>query len=69
MSAKKIVKAGDRVELIYINDTWTKLKKGDRGTVSKVEFDNSDALIWVDWDNGEKLALLEEIDKFKIISS
>lgn len=41
------------------------LQKGDKGTVSKIEEDED--LIWVDWDNGEKLALLADIDKYKVI--
>ncbi len=61
--AKK-VKIGDRIELLEINDTMTKLEKGSKGTVSKIEEDQD--LIWIDWDNGEKLALLEGIDKFKV---
>lgn len=66
MAAKKIVKVGDRIELIEINDTMTKLEKGSKGTVSKIEKEQE--LIWIDWDNGEKLALLADIDKFKIIN-
>ena len=61
--AKK-VKIGDRIELLEINDTMTKLEKGSKGTVSKIEEEQD--LIWIDWDNGEKLALLEGIDKFKV---
>jgi len=59
------VKIGDRVELIEITDTWSKLEKGSKGTIFKIEKDQD--LIWVKWDNGEKLALLEGIDKFKVI--
>lgn len=59
------VKVGDRVELIETDDTFTKLEKGSKGTIFKIEEDQD--LIWVDWDNGEKLALLMGIDKFKII--
>lgn len=65
MVAEKAVKIGDRVELVFINDTWTNLKPGDRGTVIKM--DEEQELIWVDWDNGELLALLLGIDKFKIV--
>lgn len=60
-------KVGDRVELISINDTWTRLKKGAKGTVVKIEQETTETLIWVDWDNGEHLALLYPIDKFKTI--
>jgi len=62
----KTVKIGDRVELLFINDTWTKLQKGDKGTVCKIDSED-DSLIWIDWDNGEHLALLEGIDKFKVV--
>jgi Domain of unknown function (DUF4314) len=48
-----------------MNDTWSKLEKGSEGTVSKIEEDQD--LIWVKWDNGEKLALLDGIDKFKVV--
>ena len=61
----KTVKVGDRIELEFINDTWTNLKPGDRGTVFKI--DDGQELIWVNWDNGEQLALLVDADKFKII--
>lgn len=64
---KKAVKVGDRVQIIFMNDTWTRLKAGDKGTVFKVEKSPDETFIWVDWDNGEKLALLEGIDEFKIV--
>jgi hypothetical protein len=63
----KAVKIGERIELLFINDTWTKLQKGDKGTVVKIENEDDDALIWIEWDNGEKLALLKGIDKFKVV--
>lgn len=59
------IKVGDRIELIHTDDSFTRLEKGSKGTVAKIEEDQD--LIWVDWDNGEKLALLIGIDKFKII--
>ena len=64
---KKSIKVGDRVELVYTNDEMTKLQPGDKGTITKIEGEVGDRLIWVDWDNGKKLGLLEEIDKFKIV--
>ena len=63
-----MVKVGDRVELIFINDTWTRLQKGFKGTVFKIDDSQSERLIWVNWDNGERLALLEGIDKYKIVN-
>jgi len=65
LTGKKIIKVGDRIELTNINDLWTKLQKGSKGTVAKIEEEQD--LIWIDWDNGEKLALLDGIDKFKVV--
>ena len=59
------VEVGDRVELLDMEDTFTRLEKGSKGTVTEIEEDQE--LIWVKWDNGEKLALLKGIDKFKVI--
>ncbi len=59
------VKVGDRVELIETDDSWTSLQKGSQGVVTDIEEDQD--LIWVNWDNGERLALLIGTDKFKII--
>ena len=59
------VKVGDKIELLEMEDSMTGLQKGDRGTVTKIEDDQD--LIWVDWDNGEKLALLIGIDKFRVV--
>ena len=64
---KKKVKIGDRIELDFINDSWTRLKPGDRGTVVKIENESDETLVWVQWDNGERLALLDPIDKFNVV--
>ena len=48
-----------------MEDSLTKLKKGDQGEV--IRLDEEEDLIWVDWDNGERLALLADIDKYKIV--
>ena len=62
---KKNINIGDRVELLDMMDTMTRLEKGSKGTVTKI--DKEEDLIWVNWDNGEKLALLADADKFKKI--
>jgi hypothetical protein len=62
---KKQIKIGDRIELIEMNDTWSKLTKGSKGTICKI--DESQELIWVDWDNGEKIALLDGVDEYRIV--
>ena len=65
MKKKKCVKVGDKVQLTFMIDTMTKLRAGDRGTVFKIDEDQE--LIWVKWDNGEELALLQGIDKFTVV--
>jgi hypothetical protein len=62
---KESVNVGDRIQLISIDDTWTKIKAGDGGIV--VEIDEEQDLIWVKWDNGERLALIDGVDKFKVV--
>ena len=64
---KNKVNIGDRVELVFINDSMTRLKPGDQGIVLKIEDEADETLVWVQWDNGEHLALLDPIDKFKVI--
>lgn len=64
---KNKVSIGDRIELVFINDSMTRLKPGARGTVKKIEYETDETLVWVDWDNGERLALLDPIDKYRVV--
>ena len=59
------IKVGDRVKIIEMDDGLTKLEKGSKGTVKNI--DTEQDLIWVDWDNGERIALIRGIDKYKVI--
>ena len=62
------INVGDRVQLVFMNDSLTKLRPGDMGTVVDIDTQgDEETLIWVDWDNGEHLALLSETDKYKVI--
>ncbi len=65
MGLKDRVKVGDRIELISTTDTLTRLKKGSRGIVTAV--DEEQELIWVNWDNGERLALIDGVDTYRIL--
>lgn len=65
MVVKSTVKVGDRVQLVETDDSWTNLESGAKGTVYKI--DEEQDLIWVEWDNGEDLALINGVDKFKVI--
>jgi len=67
MVGYKSLKVGCRVELVHMDDTLTDLKQGDQGTVYSI--DKTEELIWVNWDNGEKLALIKGYDKYKIINN
>jgi hypothetical protein len=50
-----------------MDDTLTKLKPGDKGTIYKI--DDYEELIWVKWDTGEQLALIKGYDKYRIINN
>jgi len=63
----KMEKVGDRVELVYMEDSLTNLKPGDKGTIYKI--DDTEDLIWVKWDSGEQLALIKGYDKYRIINN
>ena len=65
LGKKVSVKIGDKIQLASLEDTLTKLKRGDKGTVFKI--DDEQELIWVKWDNGEELALIQGVDKFNVV--
>jgi hypothetical protein len=50
---------GDRVELVATNDPYTRLRPGDRGTVTSVT-DRPEPTIDIQWDNGSTLAILPD---------
>ena len=66
---KHKIKIGDVIELVYTNDEMTKLQPGDRGTIFEIEGEPGDRVIWVQWKKGQRFALLEEIDKFNVVSA
>lgn len=54
---------GTRLELIaMIDDPYTKLKAGDRGTV---EFVDDAGQIGMVWDSGSQLSLIPGVDRFR----
>jgi len=54
--------AGTRVELISMDDPYTKLSPGDKGTVTHVD---DTGTIFCRWDSGSRLGLVHGIDSFK----
>ncbi|MFH1102097.1 MAG: hypothetical protein V1726_08715 [Methanobacteriota archaeon] len=70
MKNSKTIKIGDTIELISTNDEMTRLQPGDQGTIVEIEGEPGDRVIWIQWKRTKaRFALLEEIDKFKIITS
>ena len=59
------VKVGDRIKIVEMDDGLSNLEKGSKGTVKNIDVEQD--LIWVDWDNGEKIAAIKGIDKYKVI--
>jgi len=60
---------GDRVELVATNDPYTRLRPGDRGTVTGI-LNNPEPTIGVQWDNGSTLAILPDAgDQVRLLPS
>jgi hypothetical protein len=57
---------GDRIELVRLNDEFTLLKPGDRGTVTFVD---DLGTVHADWDNGAKLGLVKKGgDRYRMLT-
>jgi hypothetical protein len=75
------MKTGDRIRLIHSDDP-SGIPKGEEGSVIYIsEVTRSDVIgapgtefllgrkkIWIDWDSGGRMALIEGVDEFEIIS-
>ena len=57
--------AGTRVELVSMNDPWSKLKPGDKGTVLGVDDIGS---LLMRWDNGSGLNVVFGEDKVRKVA-
>jgi len=68
MSEKLI---GKRIKLLFTDDPYTKLKPGDMGNVlhvSQVKMaPRPFTQIWVKWDNGSSLALIQGVDSYEVV--
>ena len=53
---------GTRVELVRMEDPYTKLKPGDRGSVSIVD---DTGTVFVDWDLGSRLGVVFGEDEIR----
>lgn len=61
---KEMYHQGTRIELIHMDDPYAPVPSGTKGTVEFVDDMGQIAMIW---DNGRTLALIPEVDEFKII--
>jgi hypothetical protein len=60
------VKKGDRVQLIYMNDSYTNLGKGATGTVNGID---DIGTVHVLWDCGSRLGLIPGVDRWVMIEN
>lgn len=71
------VSEGDRIELVSLTDQYdTTLTPGDKGTVTGTDTipaaiagGSEEIQIWIDWDCGSSLMLLDSQDDYKVLSS
>ena len=59
-----IVRKGDRVRLVLCTDPFTKLRPGLLGTV---RFVDDAGTVHVDWDNGRRLGLVPDRDRWELV--
>ena len=55
---------GTRVALVYMDDPYTKLRPGDRGTVHHVD---DTGTVFVNWDCGSGLGIVYGVDSIRIL--
>lgn len=59
---RKTYPVGTRVELIQMDDPYSRLEPGDRGTVRLVD---DTATVFVDWDRGSGLGVVYGNDRIR----
>ncbi len=60
------IKKGDRIELEYTSDQFTKMKPGDQGTVTMID---AMGTVHMRWDDGSTLGMIPGEDRFKVIET
>lgn len=59
---RKMYPAGTRVELVQMDDPYTSLKPGDKGTVHMVD---DTGTVFIDWDRGSGLGIVYGVDRVR----
>jgi hypothetical protein len=55
---------GDRIRLIHTADPYTRLMRGDEGTVTSID---GMGTVHVKWDNGSSLGLIPREDSWEVV--
>jgi hypothetical protein len=59
---------GKRIKLVQTSDPYTRVRKGDLGTITRDPYENGGVTcIGVDWDNGSSISLVEGEDSWVTI--
>ena len=58
---------GRRIQLEHTSDLWTKLTRGDKGTVQYSFYNLGEIVVQVKWDSGSNLGLILGKDRFRIL--
>lgn len=61
---------GKRITLIRTDDPYTDLRPGDKGTVvsvTELPYEDTPFKVWVQWDSGSRLAILEGHDDYRMV--
>lgn len=59
---RRLYPVGCRVELVHMNDPYSKLAPGDCGTVSSVD---DTGTVFVNWDRGSGLGIVHGVDRIR----
>lgn len=59
---KKLYLPGSRVELVQMDDPYSKLAPGERGTVTHVD---DTGTVFVNWDCGSALGIIYGVDRIQ----
>jgi len=68
MTSVEDTNPGDRVRLVSTSDPYTKLEPGALGTVHRVVESRTESSLFVRWDDGSRLSLIEGEDEWDVVT-
>lgn len=63
------LKVGDRIILLHMEDEYGPVPMGTEGTVKKIVKVFGETHYEIDWDNGSRLSLIPDVDKWDIVDN